>query len=114
MYLSFGQLFIRPLRAARPAIIHPSEIDEFIDEVFHNILDLRECNRRLLEVMFVRQREEAPVVHGIGDIFLDSATEFRMAYPAYLGNLPRAEKRLKDETEHNAEFRRFLEVRYMS
>lgn len=102
-------LFIRPLRAARPPIIRPTEIDEFIDEVFHNILDLRECNRRLLEVMYVRQREEAPVIHGIGDIFLDAATEFRLAYPEYVGHLPLAEKRLKDEVEHNAEFRRFLE-----
>lgn len=85
-------------------------MEEFIEEVFHNILDLRECNRRLLEVMYVRQREEAPIIQRIGDIFLDAATEFRIAYPAYLGNLPRAEKRLKDETEHNAELRRFLEV----
>lgn len=104
------QLFIRPLRTARPPIIRPSEIDEFIDEVFHNILDLRECNRRLLEVMYVRQREEAPVIQRIGDIFLDAATEFRLAYPSYLGHLPLAEKRLKEEAEHNAEFRRFLEV----
>ena len=64
--------------------------------------------------MFVRQREEAPVIHGIGDIFLDAATEFRLAYPAYLGNIPRSEKRLKEEMEHNAELRRFLEVRSMT
>ncbi len=88
-------------------------MEEFIDEVFGNILDLRECNRRLLEVMYVRQREQAPVIHGIGDIFLDAATEFRIAYPNYVGHLPVAEKRLKDETEHNAEFRRFLEVSFL-
>lgn len=104
------QLFIRPLRRASPPIIRPSEIDEFIEEVFGNILDLRECNRRLLEVMYVRQREQAPVIHGIGDIFLDAATEFRLAYPSYVGHLPVAEKRVKDETERNAEFRRFVEV----
>ena len=103
-------MFIRPLRAARPPIIRPSEVEEFIEEVFHNILDLRECNRRLLEVLYVRQREEAPVIHGVGDIFLEAATEFRLAYPAYLGHLPLAEKRLKEEIERNAEFRRFLEV----
>lgn len=60
--------------------------------------------------MYVRQREESPVIHGVGDIFLEAATEFRLAYPAYLGHLPLAEKKLKEETEHNAEFRRFLEV----
>lgn len=60
--------------------------------------------------MYVRQREQAPVIHGIGDIFLEAATEFRLAYPSYVGHLPLAEKRLKDEMEKNAEFRRFLEV----
>lgn len=60
--------------------------------------------------MYVRQREEAPVIQRIGDIFLEAATEFRIAYPSYVGHLPLAEKRLKEEMEHNAEFRRFLEV----
>ncbi|KAL6309388.1 Dbl-like domain-containing protein [Sparassis latifolia] len=102
-------LFIRPLRMANPPVIRPSEVDEFIEDVFGNVLDLRECNRRLLEVMNVRQREQAPVILGIGDIFLEAATEFRLAYPIYVGHLPVAEKRVKDEMEHNAEFRRFLE-----
>ena len=96
---------------ANPPVIRPSEIDDFIDDVFGNILDLRECNRRLLETMYVRQREQSPIIHGIGDIFLDAATEFRLAYPNYVGHFPLAEKRMKDELEHNAEFCLFLEVR---
>jgi len=32
-------------------------------------------------------------------------------YPPYVGHLPLAEKRLKEETEGNHEFRLFLEVR---
>lgn len=91
-----------------------SEVDEFIEEVFGNVLDLRECNRRLLEVLNVRQREQAPIIQGVGDIFLDAATEFRLAYPIYVGHLPVAEKKVKDESERNAEFRRFLEVRRSS
>ncbi|KAH9839689.1 Dbl-like domain-containing protein [Rhodofomes roseus] len=102
-------LFIRPLRSANPPVIRLSEVEEFIEEVFGNILDLRECNRRLLEVLNVRQREQAPIIQGVGDIFLDAATEFRLAYPIYVGHLPVAEKRVKDESEKNAEFRRFLE-----
>jgi RHO1 GDP-GTP exchange protein 1/2 len=88
----------------------PSEIDDFIEDVFGNILDLRECNRRLLEAMYVRQREQAPVIQRMGDVFLEAATEFRLAYPIYVGHLPLAEKRLKDECDNNAEFRLFLEV----
>ncbi|KAK7686309.1 hypothetical protein QCA50_010533 [Cerrena zonata] len=102
-------LFIRPLRAAHPPIIRPGEIDEFIDEVFGNVLDLRECNRRLLETMNIRQREQGPVIRDIGDIFLDAATEFRLQYPIYIGHLPNGEKRMKDELEKNADFRQFLE-----
>ncbi|KAF8809527.1 hypothetical protein BYT27DRAFT_7187842 [Phlegmacium glaucopus] len=102
-------VFIKPLRAANPPIIASHLLDDFIDELFGNILDLRECNRRLLEVMYVRQREESPVILRIGDIFLDAATEFRFAYPTYIGHYPISEKRLKDETDANPEFRLFLE-----
>lgn len=104
------QLFIRPLRIANPPVIPLHEIDEFIDAVFGNILDIRECNRRLLEVMYVRQREQGAIVQRIGDVFLTAAAEFRLAYPIYVGHLPVAEKRVKDEMETNSELRRFLEV----
>ena len=103
-------VFIKPLRAANPPVIASQLLDDFIDELFGNILDLRECNRRLLEVLNVRQREESPVILRIGDIFLNAATEFRFAYPTYIGHYPISEKKLKDETEANPEFRLFLEV----
>ncbi|KAJ7623723.1 signal transducer [Roridomyces roridus] len=102
-------IFIQPLRAANPPVIPPAELEDFIDEVFGNILDLRECNRRLLEVIYVRQREQAPVIQRIGDIFLDAATEFRLAYPIYVGHHPLAEKRMKEELEVNSGFRLFVE-----
>lgn len=59
--------------------------------------------------MYVRQREQFPVIQRIGDIFLDAASEFRLAYPTYIGHHPLAEKRLKEEVDNNAEFRLFLE-----
>ena len=109
-YQSGLQIFIKPLRATRPPVIQPDKLDDFVEEVFGNILDLRECNRRLLEVLYVRQREQAPIIQRIGDVFLNAATEFRRAYPDYVEKLPLAEKRLKEEIETNAEFRLFLEV----
>jgi hypothetical protein len=81
-----------------------------VDSVFGNVLDLRECNKRLLENMYVRQREQGLIIQRIGDIFLTAAAEFRLAYPAYVGHLPVAEKRLKDEVEANHSFKVFLEV----
>ncbi|KAI0272596.1 Dbl-like domain-containing protein [Gloeopeniophorella convolvens] len=71
--------------------------------------DVRRANRQLLEVLNVRQREQALVIQRVGDIFLEIATEFRNVYPTYVGHLPLAEKRLKDEIEANHEFRLFLE-----
>ncbi len=88
----------------------PMILEEFIQEVFGNILELLECNRRLLEVLYVRQREQHPVIQNVGDIFLEAATEFRTVYPAYVGHHPLAEKRMKDELENNPEFRLFIEV----
>jgi RHO1 GDP-GTP exchange protein 1/2 len=108
--MALFQRFIKPLRTANPPIIRPHLLEDFIDDVFGNILDLRECNRRLLEVMYVRQREQAPVIQRIGDVFLTAAAEFRLAYPTYVGHHPIAEKRMKDEIDNNPEFRIFLEV----
>lgn len=84
-----------------------------MEDVFGNLLDVRESNRRLLEILNVRQREQPLVIQRIGDILLDAATEFRLVYPDYIGKLPVAEKRLKDESEVNSELRLFLEVRHL-
>ena len=102
--------FITPLRTANPPVISLHDVDEFIEEVFGNIMELRECNRRLLEALCVRQREQAPVIQRIGDILLEAATEFREFYPMYVGHHPLADKRLKDEIDRNPDFRLFIEV----
>jgi len=107
------QVFIHPLRNANPSVIQGGA-HEFIKEVFGNLLDLRKCNRNLLETMYVRQREQGKVISKIGDIFLNAATEFRFVYPTYIGQLPGAEKRLKGDMEANSDLRAFLEVRTKS
>jgi len=58
--------FIKQLRKSNPPLIPYQDLDSFIDDVFGNILDLRETNKRLLEVMYVRQREQKPVIQKIG------------------------------------------------
>ena len=60
--------------------------------------------------MYVRQWEQGGIISRIGDIFLNAATEFRLAYPTYIGQLAVVERRLKEEMERNGEFRVFLEV----
>ncbi|KAJ3860794.1 CNH domain-containing protein [Lentinula novae-zelandiae] len=99
-------VFIRPLRESNPPIIksHREALFSFIDVVFNNILDLRETNRRLLEILY------SPIIQRIGDIFLEAATElFRVAYPTYIGGWPQAERRLREEYESNGEWRTWVE-----
>lgn len=103
-------VFLRPLRTSNPPIIPLGKLEDFIDEVFGNVLDLRECNRRLFEIMRVRQREQGHVIQGIGDIFLSAAAEFALAYPIYVVHQPLAEQRIKVESDSNPEFKLFLEV----
>ncbi|KAF8316675.1 Dbl-like domain-containing protein [Clavulina sp. PMI_390] len=100
-------LFVKPLRRTQPPIIPLPELDAFIDTVFGNILDLRETNKRILEKLYVRQREQGPFIEYIGDIFLTAATEFRVVYPKYVGNLVRAGQRVQEELDGNARFRAF-------
>ncbi|KAF8143060.1 hypothetical protein K438DRAFT_1784078, partial [Mycena galopus ATCC 62051] len=69
----------------------------------------QECNRQLLEVMYVRQRKQAPVIQRIGNVFLSAAMEFRLAYPIYIRNHPLVEKHLKEEMGVNPEFQLFIE-----
>lgn len=103
-------VFIKPLRLADPPIMTPINLEDFIEEVFGNILELRECNRRLLDMLYIRQREQHPVILYIGDVFLEAATEFRTVYPTYVGHHPLAEKKMREELETNLEFRLFIEV----
>ncbi|KAG2336295.1 Dbl homology domain-containing protein [Suillus weaverae] len=102
-------LFIRPLLKASPPVMPPNKLDEFVGEVFGNTLDLREYNRRLVETMYVRQREQAPIIQRIEDVFLEAAREFRFAYPTYVGHMPLAAKCFEDEIESNTDLRLFLE-----
>lgn len=88
-----------------------TELDGFIDDVFGNFYDVRRASSQLVEILNVRQREQSLVIQRVGDIFLQVAAEFRLVYPPYVGHLPLAEKRLKEEAEGNHEFRLFLEVR---
>jgi RHO1 GDP-GTP exchange protein 1/2 len=105
------QFFIRPLRHVNPPVIDPPEaLEAFIDEVAYNIQSLRDCNRRLLKHLQIRQREQAPIIQTIGDIFLQFASDFGSTYPTYIGHLPTSQSRLKSEIDKNRYFRDFFEV----
>lgn len=107
------KLFIDGLRRANPPLIKPRQrLEEFIVEVFDNVLELHEACRRLIDNFAIRERESAqrPLILSVGDIFLEAATEFRNMYPQYTGHLPQAESMLKKELDENSDFRLFCEV----
>ena len=49
-------------------------IEEFIEEVFSNTLDLRECYR-YLHAMYARQREQGEIISMFGNVLLNAATD---------------------------------------
>jgi len=103
-------IFINPLRHSGLSVTS-GNLHDFLDEIFGNLLQIRDVNKRLLEILRIRQREQAPVVRGIGDIFLDAVTtDFKEAYPTYIGYHSIAEKQVREELEKNPEFRLFVEV----
>lgn len=103
-------LFISPLRISNPPVIRSlKDLEDLINDLFGNILELREANARLLEFFTVRQREDGGIISTIGDGFLMAAADFRNLYPEYIGHLPRAEERLRKETQNNVNFRAFID-----
>jgi hypothetical protein len=90
-------------------VIPHKEINRFLADVFRSFYDLQHPSSQLvLKILNVRQRELLLVV---GDIFLQVATEFNHEHLPYVGQLPNAEKLLKEEAERNHEFWLFLQVR---
>jgi len=106
-----SQLFISPLRLAQPPVIRSlKDLEDLISTLFGNILELRAANASLLEFFTERQREQGGVISTIGDVYLTAAAEFRNLYPDYIGRLPRAEERLREELASNSNFRFFVDV----
>jgi hypothetical protein len=109
--VSRQQLFISPLRLAQPPVIRSlKDLEDLISTLFGNILELRAANTSLLEFFTERQREQGGIISTIGDVYLTAAAEFRNLYPDYIGRLPRAEERLREELANNSNFRFFVDV----
>lgn len=94
---------------AQPGIIAADDHEEFLEEVFGNISELRRCNRQLLEMLAIRKRESAPLIQWIGDVFVAVADEFRNEYPVYISHIERAEKRLQEELKSNEAFKAYID-----
>ncbi|CAG8617900.1 887_t:CDS:10, partial [Racocetra fulgida] len=102
------ELFIKGLRTASPPVIPQNQLESFIQEIFFNVLKIRDHNRKMFERLQKRQKEN-PVVAVIGDIFFDCALEFGNDYIDYNGHFPIADNIIRSTKLKNPEFKRFLE-----
>ncbi|CAG8705449.1 11904_t:CDS:10, partial [Dentiscutata erythropus] len=102
------ELYIKGLYTASPPVIPPPQLEGFIQEIFFNVLKIRDHNRKMLEQLQRRQKED-PVVKVIGDIFFACAVEFGNDYIDYNGHFPIADNLIKATKLRNPEFKRFLE-----
>ncbi|RIB30027.1 CNH domain-containing protein [Gigaspora rosea] len=102
------ELYIKGLYQATPPVIPPAQLEGFIQEIFFNVLKIRNHNRKMLELLQKRQKEN-PVVSIIGDIFLECALEFGNDYIDYNGHFPIADNHNKATKLKNPEYKRFLE-----
>lgn len=108
--LFISKIYIEPLRQAEPPIIARDRLEEFIEEVFHNYLQLYEHHKRLVEGFHEIQREQHPNIHSITAVMYDAALNWREAYMEYIPNYPIAAYRIDEEMANNLAFKTFVEV----
>lgn len=113
--------------SADPPIITPeTRLRVFRNEIYQNITDILALHRSLLASLFVRQKDQHPLVSSIADIELDWALKTvgggggssdgtgalgggEGYYEAYIKNYPIAISRHRRETVSNKVYAKFME-----
>ncbi len=108
----FSKIYVNPLRTAEPPIIPRDRLDEFIEEVFHNYMEIYEHHKRLVEKFHEIQREQHPAIYSITASMFDAALNWREAYMEYIPNYPMAAYRIDEEKANNLAFKTFHDVRF--
>lgn len=105
------QSYHEALLYANPPVIEPKgRLTEFCNRVFANLDELRLHAGRLSEALVARQKEQSPLVHGVGDLILDAALEWGTAYTEYMESMAIGEQMFEQEKARNPAFRAFLQV----
>ncbi|KAI6102089.1 hypothetical protein F5141DRAFT_1241795 [Pisolithus sp. B1] len=104
------EVFVEPLKSASPPIISPGErLQTFLSTVFWNLEQITAHHERLMEALFVRQREQHPLVQSVCDIILESFFQFKLDYESYIEHYPLAEQRHRTELNHNKAYQDFVQ-----
>ncbi|TFK40376.1 hypothetical protein BDQ12DRAFT_680852 [Crucibulum laeve] len=103
-------VFIEKLRTSKPPIIRENILPGFINEVFGNLDQILAYHKRMLELLFARQREQHPLIQSVADIVLDITlkSEFRSAYETYIKHYPLAESHHRKELKRNQAYETFI------
>jgi len=91
------------------APLHGEELESFVRDVFGLVMPLQGHIQAFVDRLLERQREEAPVVQHIADVFVRAALEWSNAYTEYVMHYPIALARFKAEVAGNARLRRFVD-----
>ncbi|GMK54133.1 hypothetical protein CspeluHIS016_0107190 [Cutaneotrichosporon spelunceum] len=104
------QTFLIPLQSANPPIVQPyGKLDQYVRQLFSNVVEIRRSSQALLDNFAIRLREQGPLVQNVGDIFLDSASQFRSLYSTYIDNLPKADALLNKLMEEHLPFSHWMQ-----
>lgn len=107
------QHFIRAIRNANPPIIPADRVEPFLALVASETLQLLDHNRALLENLRIRQREQHPIVQGVGDLLLQAALEWGPVYVKVMSDSVMAEAEVNDEKLVNPALSELVAVRIM-
>ncbi|KAH7106378.1 hypothetical protein BKA62DRAFT_765930 [Auriculariales sp. MPI-PUGE-AT-0066] len=102
------EIFIFPLLEFQPPVMAPNRLNDFVLQVFNNVAELRTLHEPLLGGLFARQREQHPLIQGIGDIVLDTALKLQHAYERYVKHYPIAEAAHRTELQRNPKYADFI------
>lgn len=102
------QSWIKPLRSSN--IIPEARREDFVQQVFWNVLEIYAVNVRLSELLNKRQKQ-AHVVDHIGDIFLDMVPHFG-PFVKYGAHQLYGKYEFEKEKGSNPAFAKFVDVRF--
>lgn len=103
------QVWIKPLRTSN--IIPESRREDFVTQVFWNVLEIHSVNVRLADLLNKRQKQ-SHVVHQIGDIFLEMVPHF-LPFVKYGAHQLYGKYEFEKEKGSNPAFAKFVDVRFL-
>ncbi|TFY66575.1 hypothetical protein EVG20_g4514 [Dentipellis fragilis] len=103
------QVFLEPLKNAKPDVIPKEKLKGFVAEVFGNIDKILGHHQRMLASLFDRQREQHPLVQSVADIVLDNALLMMNDYVTYIKHSPIAVERYRKELRKNPLYEGFIQ-----